>query len=395
MVASAFHFGGDSSRRRRGGCRCGRLRLGGGTGRFRLDDIDAALEVRAILDDDARRADVAHQARVLADLDLIRAFHIALNGAQRNHFTRLDTGMDVAIGTDGELVLQQLDGALQVSIDIQIFLAEDLADDLDSFPDAEVSAKTTHFIRIRSPVRHRPAGATLSGRPLMYQKYRSFYVLIVAILAAIFADRHIGQRGQQTCDEGTKVCTCNGGDLPQGNGEALRVVGACSVQASATPYKFGDVNIYGSGASLTFVDPGDKSTTDFWASSILVESKASLNAGSSASPYGGHGAVLTIHLWGADQGTNGSGIVCQTDPICGIPQTIWDHNGSTLEDLPGGVQDYFYQYKPLTYDGSNPQAYFGYKVLGVSYNGTLALHGAKGSVQDPQPASYWAPVGCG
>lgn len=193
---------------------------------------------------------------------------------------------------------------------------------------------------------------------------------------------------QTSCLNG--VCTCKGGAVPTGNGEALHVVGACTVAASAAPYLFGDVNIYTTGASLTFVDPGNDSSTNFWASSILVESGAGLNAGTAAAPYGANKAVLTIHLWGKDQGysgSGGSGIACVTDDHCGIPDSIWSSNGSAKVNLPGGVTDYFYQYMPLKYDAGNPLGYFGYKVLAVSYNGALALYGAKGTVPDPQPAS--------
>lgn len=212
--------------------------------------------------------------------------------------------------------------------------------------------------------------------------------LFAFVVAALFA---LPMVSQTTCDPTTLVCTCTGGNLPQGNGQALHVSGACSVTASTQPYQYGDVNIYGNGASLTFVDPGNNATTDFWASSILVETGASLNAGTAGSPYGTQGAVLTIHLWGADQGyagSGGSGISCQTGDQCGVPNDIWTSNGSQQYVLPGGVTDFFYQYQPLKYDQKNPVGYFGYKVLAVSYNGTLALYGAKGAVMDPQPASY-------
>jgi hypothetical protein len=211
-------------------------------------------------------------------------------------------------------------------------------------------------------------------------------LLCVFGLAIMFA---VSAAAQTKCENG--ICTCQGGGVPQGNGQALRIVGACTVTASTTPYKFADVNIYTTGASLTFIDPGDDSKTDFWASSILVESGASLNAGTPSAPYGANKAVLTIHLWGADQGYSGlggAGIVCLTDNHCGVPDDIWNSNGSGKVNLPGGVTDYFYQYMPLKYDEKDPLGYFGYKVLAVSYNGTLALYGAKGSVQDPQSESY-------
>src|SRR5262245_59124873 len=48
--------------------------------------------------------------------------------------------------------------------------------------------------------------------------------------------------------------------------------------------------------------------------------------------------------------------------------------------LPGGVTDYFYAYDPLPYDdGGVVKGYFGYKVLALSYGGTLQLFGKKGA----------------
>jgi hypothetical protein len=184
--------------------------------------------------------------------------------------------------------------------------------------------------------------------------------------------------------------TCSGGSISQGNGEDLHVTGPCTVKASLAPYKYGDVNIYGTGASLTFLDPGTNETTDFWASSILVESGASLIAGTSGVPYGEKGAVLTIHIYGAGESRKGlSGITCVLGPHCGVPDAIWNSNGNTIfTNLPGGVHDRFYAYQPITYDDGNPDGYFGYKVLAVSYNGTLSLYGAKGAVADPQVPSY-------
>ena len=55
------------------------------------------------------------------------------------------------------------------------------------------------------------------------------------------------------------------------------------------------------------------------------------------------------------------------------------------------MNDYFYAYTPLPYDdGGDRKGYFGYKVLGVSYGGTLQLTGRKGSTddrdRDPRPS---------
>jgi hypothetical protein len=103
--------------------------------------------------------------------------------------------------------------------------------------------------------------------------------------------------------------------------------------------------------------------------------------------------VLTIHLYGKDDGVGGKGIICQSpanDPDgkpsrlgqCGIPNSIWDTNGNGKVSLPGQKNpDYFYQYSPLPFDNGDVDkktGYFGYKVLAVSYGGTLKLFGNKG-----------------
>src|SRR6516162_2857646 len=76
-----LHLGADTGhhglRVRSGGRRCRR-----GLRRLRrrlglvLHDVDAALEVGAVLDDDPRRPDVARKLGILADLDLVGGFHI-------------------------------------------------------------------------------------------------------------------------------------------------------------------------------------------------------------------------------------------------------------------------------------------------------------------------------
>jgi cell migration-inducing and hyaluronan-binding protein len=197
------------------------------------------------------------------------------------------------------------------------------------------------------------------------------------------------------------LATCTEGQLPPGSGEDLEVTtGTCHVKAGL--YKYRNVNIY-KGGELLFDDTG---STDFWAASIIVERDGSLVAGSAQQPYGVNG-TLTIHLWGAQQGTGqGQGVAapCKYDDHCGVPIDLWDSNTMSQinpsscthaidvqnwkQNLPGNVDDCFYQYMPLTYDtGGTPPGYFGYKVLGVSFGGTLQLFGIKGSTRDPQLAS--------
>jgi hypothetical protein len=134
---------------------------------------------------------------------------------------------------------------------------------------------------------------------------------------------------------------------------------------------------------VTFSD----AVIDFWAQSILVENNGSLIAGSPAHPIGTAGGLVTIHLYGKDQGASGAGIDCKTDVRCGVDPSIWTMTPSSKVTLPGGVSDYFYAYAPLDYDNADPNAYFGYKVLGVSYGGTLNLFGMKGATYGRLPPS--------
>ena len=198
-------------------------------------------------------------------------------------------------------------------------------------------------------------------------------------------------------------------------GEDLVLSSRCKV--SAGTYKLGDVHVLANGV-LEFTD----AKIDFWAANILVENEGKLVAGSPEAPIGTNGGVLTIHLWGKDQTGNdpvkqGKGIACWSDTKahCGVPDEIWNSNidamgmGVPLTTArkisalsaaskaaypragddpkePGYVDvtdDYFYGYTPLAFDGgSDPLhgvGYFGYKVLAVSYGGTLQLFGKKGA----------------
>jgi cell migration-inducing and hyaluronan-binding protein len=214
----------------------------------------------------------------------------------------------------------------------------------------------------------------------------------------------------------TAITCSNSESLPTGGDGStdVQVVGpgVCFVNAGA--YHYHNFNIY-DGGTLQFVDNGN---TDLWAANILIENNSSLIAGSTSAPYGANG-ILTIHLWGRAQavgtghGDGGIGITCLSDNVnqCGVPTPLWDSNPITglnptscvhakdvqgfNQNLPGNVDDCFYAYMPIDYDdGGNPPGYFGYKVLGVSYGGTLNLYGLKGATYSQltpaDSATSWA-----
>ncbi|MGB8770821.1 MAG: G8 domain-containing protein [Candidatus Korobacteraceae bacterium] len=204
--------------------------------------------------------------------------------------------------------------------------------------------------------------------------------------------------------------TCGGGNntLPQGGDGTQDVqvtTGTCWVTKGTYYYK--NINVY-NGGTLQFCSEANPQLCvvgdiDLWAANILVESTGSMIAGSPTVPFGQNGGTLTIHLWGPAQNTGsgkgdgGAGVTCLSDTKnqCGVPDTIWKSNcpggdcsmampinptSCTVTSLPGTVNDCFYAYMPLEYDdGGSPVGYFGYKVLGVSYNGTLQLYGKKGA----------------
>lgn len=196
--------------------------------------------------------------------------------------------------------------------------------------------------------------------------------------------------------QGGAAITCHDEELMPGDHhtEDLLVTGKCTVSQDGV-YAYRNVNVFNPpfailnpscdrGPSLVFED----GKIDFWARSMLVENAACLQAGSSTQPVGStEGNRLTIHLYGSDQDEP---ITCQTEAgprsgPCGIPGKIWMNNGRSKVELPGGVEDYFYDYNPLPLEPAG--TFFGRKVLAVSYGGTLRLfgkHGVKPGIDEQQ-----------
>jgi cell migration-inducing and hyaluronan-binding protein len=233
---------------------------------------------------------------------------------------------------------------------------------------------------------------------------------------------------------------CPRGALAQhdkNNPPDLVISEVCHVKAGGQ-FFYGNVNII-QGGRLVFDDPPDATPSDFWARSIIVENQGLLLASGDKNqqPYGEYGSILTIHLYGRDQSngdpdkTPGMGALCKTEENadigpCGIPmEKYWLDNGANERVLPGKatalggeLKDYFYRYGPLrgdnlcnngdkwgpkVRDDKTPKdapyrcderadkkkpssvkvAYFGYKVLALSYGGQLILNGRVGRCYDP------------
>ncbi|HML94771.1 MAG TPA: pentapeptide repeat-containing protein [Thermodesulfobacteriota bacterium] len=209
-----------------------------------------------------------------------------------------------------------------------------------------------------------------------------------ALVSSLGEDEPVSLSG--IADEAPAVATCTTGAIAAGGGQDLEVTGPCTVPAGT--YHYRNVHVY-NGGSLTFED----AVINFWAYNIVIENNSSLVAGTPAAPIGTAGGKLTIHLYGDDQGNGGRGVTCKTDVRCGVPEAIWNSEGASKVCLPpneGGdpttcqPYDYFYHYHTLPVDTGDPNAYFGYKTLAVSYGGTLNLFGKKGAtLPDSLPSS--------
>lgn len=221
---------------------------------------------------------------------------------------------------------------------------------------------------------------TLESCTIVYTNLKRLILVYLGLLF-LFLSIFSGRAMAATCTGGTILPnTYTSGTIP----EDLIVSGACTVQGSNTDtpatYYFHTVNVV-NGGSLIFAD----ANTDFYAENILVENQGKLLAGTTVAPIGTVAASneVTIHLWGAPVDP---GALCNS-ANCGIPTPPWgDNTASTLNPgsctpftFPTGQSDCFYSYGTLDKADGTAPAYFGHKVLAVSYGGTLQLYGKTGA----------------
>jgi hypothetical protein len=90
--------------------------------------------MRAFGNRDAWRRDVAIHRAVLADVHFFGRSHIADHLAEHDDGLGIQLGLDLAVRTDGEHVIAEIDLAFDVPFDREIFAAVQLALDNDRFP---------------------------------------------------------------------------------------------------------------------------------------------------------------------------------------------------------------------------------------------------------------------
>jgi hypothetical protein len=239
----------------------------------------------------------------------------------------------------------------------------------------------------------RERGATFVGNGLTKAiNFASAAVLLIGIFLST-GPALAQPRQVETCPTGRLNDRPGGGNFT--NPPDLLIDHECHVGIGWFGYN--NVNIISGGppgnrthGKLIFVEDRDGTAIEFFAQSIVVENGGSLEAGTADKPFGSRGGRLTIHLFGKDQGVGGTGIICKSTTDfdghptrpgqCGIPNSVWD--SAQAGPLPGGVTDRFYPYTPLPFDDGKVDGltgYFGYKVLAVSYGGSLKLFGKLGA----------------
>ncbi len=254
---------------------------------------------------------------------------------------------------------------------------------------------------------------------------RNLVVIAIALMFFLLAMDVVSWAALKKCGVDGPETLKPFGDIKTNYMTDLQVVGVCNVttdpgQMGPLVYAFHNVNILNGGV-LKFHDDYD---IDFYAESIVVENGGSLIAVSTQPGYltqvsklAGvlpYTKTLTIHLWGPEDDL---GIECASplgpnNAPCGIPNDIpeggkvglWDSNPVVAMDLMmnpppmptmpknqpcvsllGYSQylpenDCFYQYEIQDQQDQQAgrKAFFGHKVLAVSFGGTLQLFGAKG-----------------
>ena len=103
-------------------------------------DFDAALEMGAVLDADARGINVADDGAVLLDVDTATRVDVANDFSVGDDFASMNFGSELSRGADGEFVTFEADGAVDDAVNLQVFGAADLPPDLDAGAEARTNA---------------------------------------------------------------------------------------------------------------------------------------------------------------------------------------------------------------------------------------------------------------
>ena len=93
------------------------------------DGIDCSFDLSAVVEDYARRCDIADQPRILPEFNFTAGHNITLHLSHNEYVPGQDSGLNPAARSDCDLAALCLDCPFNVAVDLKIFFTDDLADD--------------------------------------------------------------------------------------------------------------------------------------------------------------------------------------------------------------------------------------------------------------------------
>ena len=108
--------------------------------RFGWVDFDAALEVGAVLNADARRGNIADDGAVLLNVDAAACVEVSDDFAVNDHFASVNFRIELRGGTYREFVAVERDRAVDFAVDLQVFGAGDMTFDYQACAQARRTA---------------------------------------------------------------------------------------------------------------------------------------------------------------------------------------------------------------------------------------------------------------
>src|SRR6266446_3917981 len=108
------------------------LQLNGGGLCLGRVDFDAALEVGAVLDADARRGNVTDDRAIPLDVHAATRDDVANDFTEDDHVAGLNFGMEMSRRAHGEFMSVERDGTVHFTVDLQVFFPDDMSLDLQA-----------------------------------------------------------------------------------------------------------------------------------------------------------------------------------------------------------------------------------------------------------------------
>src|SRR5216683_5262274 len=90
-------------------------------------DLNGALEIRAVLNHDARRGQISDHRAILLDFDAVASPQIALHGAINDDFARYNVCGQLCAGPHGEFAVFELNQPFDAAVYMQIFISGNFA----------------------------------------------------------------------------------------------------------------------------------------------------------------------------------------------------------------------------------------------------------------------------